>query len=192
MLQPGPLVWMEDSGPAMTYPRPRCTVSIESAMEFLSAPSALPPPDRSKNSSGLWLHGVCIIDLTNIIAGPHSSAFLSRFGAEVIKLELVEPTYEPLVASAFTFLTDIGKKKGLLDIRTGKGKEAFHKLLRSADVVTINAVDRQFAALGLGETSLKAINPDLIFCRLDAFGGPVKGTSRSSYIGYDDVRLDQA
>ena len=50
----------------------------------------------------------------------------------------------------------------------------------------MNAPDRQLAPLGLDEASLQAINPGVIFCQLDCFGGPRRGP-RTDYLGYDDL-----
>lgn len=199
MQQPGPAVWLDECSKHMLHPKPRRYLSFEDAVSVFNTTHVSPSSSSSSsaaaaaispsdNKDNLWLNGVRIIDLTNVIAGPHSCAYLGRFGAEVIKLEPVSPTFEPLVATAFTFLTDIGKKKVLLDIRSGKGKEAFHRLLKTADIVVINAVDRQLAPLGLDEKTLKAVNSNLIFCQLNAFGGPNSPiTPRCEYIGYDDV-----
>jgi crotonobetainyl-CoA:carnitine CoA-transferase CaiB-like acyl-CoA transferase len=40
--------------------------------------------------------------------------------------------------------------------------------------------------LGLDEASLQAVNPEVIFCQLDCFGGPRRGP-RTDYLGYDDL-----
>ena len=40
--------------------------------------------------------------------------------------------------------------------------------------------------MGLDHDSLQAINPGVLFCRLDCFGGPRPGP-KSNYIGYDDI-----
>jgi crotonobetainyl-CoA:carnitine CoA-transferase CaiB-like acyl-CoA transferase len=133
-----------------------------------------------------WLDGVRVLDLTNVIAGPHSSAFLARFGAEVIKLQSVVPTYDPLIGTLFGFQSDMGKKSGLIDINQPQGREAFERLVRSVDMVVINAPERQMIGLGLDHDSLQKINPGVLFCRLDCFGGPV-ASSKTNYIGYDDI-----
>ena len=62
----------------------------------------------------------------------------------------------------------------------------FNQLVRSVDVIVMNAPDRQLAPLGLDEASLQAVNPGMIFCQLDCFGGPRRGP-RTDYLGYDDL-----
>ena len=193
MKMPGPLVWMEETGHLMQTPRPRQEATFEEALTALheiSGPELNEGTmtDSSRDVTDGWLQGVKILDLTNVIAGPHSSTFLARFGAEVIKLEPATPTYEPLCATLFTFLTDVGKRKVLLDIMSPEGRQILNTLIQDSDMVVINAVDRQVQHLGLDAKSLQKIHPGVNFCRLDAFGGPLANAdARSNYVGYDDV-----
>jgi crotonobetainyl-CoA:carnitine CoA-transferase CaiB-like acyl-CoA transferase len=80
----------------------------------------------------------------------------------------------------------MGKRSGLLDINKPEGREAFERLVRTVDVVVINAPQRQMIPLGLDHDSLQAIHPGVVFCRLDCFGGPATGP-KTNYIGYDDI-----
>jgi crotonobetainyl-CoA:carnitine CoA-transferase CaiB-like acyl-CoA transferase len=54
------------------------------------------------------------------------------------------------------------------------------------DIITINATGKQLESLGLTKKELELINPRVILCHLDAFGGPKLGP-RSNYPGYDDL-----
>ena len=196
MKQPGPIAWLEDSAHLMLAPTPRQMVSFDVALELLKAVAAAETITRPKIAVGDaqtnlmdktgWLDGVRILDLTNVIAGPHSSAFLARFGAEVIKLQSVVPTYDPLIGTLFGFQSDMGKQSALIDINQPQGREAFERLVRSVDMVVINAPERQMVSLGLDHDSLQKINPGVLFCRLDCFGGPIAGL-KTNYIGYDDI-----
>ena len=192
MKQPGPICWLEGMAEPMLTPQPRKQVSYDEALALLtdvaeSETVTRPVGDAIQPASGKgWLDGVRVLDLTNVIAGPHSGAFLSRFGAEVIKLDPVTPLYDPLIGTLFTFQTDMGKKKALVDITTDEGREAFNRLVKSVDLVLINAPERQMKPLGLDDESLQAINPGVLFCRLDCLGGPRVGP-KTNYIGYDDI-----
>ncbi len=192
MKQPGPLVWFEQNSDALLTPRPRKAVSFDEALAELQevaerSTSDRPTGDEIRPISGKgWLDGFKVLDLTNVIAGPHSAAFLGRFGAEVIKLDPVTPLYDPLIGTLYSFQTDMGKKKALLDINTNEGREALNRLIRSVDLVLINAPDRQMKPLGLDHDSLQTINPGVLFCRLDCFGGPRRGP-KTDYLGYDDI-----
>ena len=192
MKQPGPIVWLEESAHLMGSPKACRWVTFDQALNQLNRVSTVDEPafDCRQVNSALkvdgWLKGIRILDLSNVIAGPHSTAFLARFGAEVIKLEPVVPSYDPLIGTLFAFQSDMGKRSGLLDINDAEGREAFNKLLRSVDVLVINAAERQIMPLGMDRDNLSAINPALIFCRLDCFGGPRQGP-KSDFIGYDDI-----
>jgi crotonobetainyl-CoA:carnitine CoA-transferase CaiB-like acyl-CoA transferase len=193
MKQPGPIVWFEEIADYLVKPKAREFFSFEAARSIFKAikKQVLPAPanENMGNENGEksgWLAGVKILDLTNVIAGPHSTAFLGRFGADVIKLDTVKPMYDPLIGTLFTFQTNFGKKSALLDITTEEGREAFERLVKSVDLVVINAPDRQMKPLGLDHDSLQAINPGVLFCRLDCLGGPKPGP-KTNYIGYDDI-----
>ncbi|MDC0661442.1 CoA transferase [Marinobacter sp. SS21] len=192
MKQGGPIAWLEDIAEDMLTPRPRRQVTVTEALAELSAVAASETITRPTGSniapvSGKgWLDGVRILDLTNVIAGPHSAAFLSRFGAEVIKLDPVTPLYDPLIGTLFTFQTGVNKQSALVDITSYEGREAFNRLVRSVDIVVINAPERQMKPLGLDHDSLQAVHPGVLFCRLDCLGGPRRGP-KTDYIGYDDI-----
>jgi crotonobetainyl-CoA:carnitine CoA-transferase CaiB-like acyl-CoA transferase len=65
------------------------------------------------------------------------------------------------------------------------GAEVLRRLLRDADVVTVNATGRQLERLGIDAAALEAAG-DPVLCRLDAWGGPQPGP-RSEHPGYDDL-----
>ena len=186
MKQPGPMVWFEGQTQASIQPEPRRMVDFAEALASLQAVGApeLPKPQRAQPKG--WLEGVRVLDLTNVIAGPHSAAFLARFGAEIVKLDPVKPLYDPLIGTLFTFQTGVGKQSALVDITHPDGREVFERLVKSVDIVVINAPERQIEPLGLDHETLQAINPGVIFCRLDCLGGPLAGP-KTNYIGYDDI-----
>ncbi|EPC01636.1 carnitine dehydratase [Litchfieldella anticariensis FP35 = DSM 16096] len=190
MKQPGPLAWLEGLAEPMLRPRPRRNVSFDEALSLLQSLAthtdyaALRAKAPAAKAS--WLDGLRVLDLTNVIAGPHSGTFLTRFGAQVTKLDPVTPLYDPLIGTLFTFQCGMGKQSALVDITTDEGREVFNRLVRSVDLVLINAPERQMKPLGLDHDSLQAINPGVLFCRLDCLGGPRIGP-KSNYIGYDDI-----
>jgi crotonobetainyl-CoA:carnitine CoA-transferase CaiB-like acyl-CoA transferase len=127
-----------------------------------------------------------VLDLCNVIAGPHSVAYLARFGAEVIKIDPAKPLYDCWNTVIFGMSHMRGKQSVLLDINSPDGREIFEQLVKSVDVVVWNATDRQVKWMGLDAESLKALNPNAIFCQLDCFGG-VRTGPRTDYLGYDDL-----
>lgn len=186
MLQPGPVAWLQESGEAMLKPIPRKWVSFDQALAALLPTPARRPAVRPPKLSAGWLDGVRVLDMCNVIAGPHSGAYLARFGAEVIKIDPARPLYDPLCTVIYGMTHMRGKRSILLDIGSSGGREAFEKLVKSVDVVIWNAVDRQVKRMGLDLEGLKALNSNAIYCQLDCFGG-VRHGPRSDYLGYENT-----
>ncbi|MFT5934787.1 MAG: crotonobetainyl-CoA:carnitine CoA-transferase CaiB-like acyl-CoA transferase [Hydrogenophaga sp.] len=186
MTQPGPMVWLEESSAAMVHPRARRHVSLEQALKTLVAIETKLPRVRQKNARDGWLDGVRVLDLCNVIAGPHSVAYLTRFGAKVIKLDPAKPFYDCWNTVIFGISHMREKRSVLTDITRPEGRAILDELVRNSDVIVWNAADRQVRAMGLDAESLKQLNPDAIFCKLDCFSGPLPGP-RSGYLGYDDL-----
>ena len=186
MTQPGPVVWLEESGDKMLEPAPRRWVEFDEALKTLSKMETKLPRVRPKNARDGWLDGVRILDLCNVIAGPHSAAFLARFGAEVIKLDPSKPFYDAWNTVIYGMSHMRGKRSLLTDISTPEGLKILEKLVQSVDVVVWNAPDRQVKEMGLDIDGLQLLNPDAVFCKLDCFSG-VRPGPRTSYLGYDDL-----
>ncbi|WP_018238093.1 CoA transferase [Ensifer sp. BR816] len=186
MTQPGPLAWLQESAEAMLTPQPRRWGSVDEAVELLSRTGSLQVPAATASNSGGWLNGVKVLDLCNVIAGPHSVAYLARFGAEVIKIDPAKPLYDCWNTVIFGMSHMRGKQSVLLNIGSPDGRVVFEQLVKSVDVVVWNATDRQVKWMGLDAESLEALNPNAIFCQLDCFGGVRKGP-RTDYLGYDDL-----
>ncbi|WP_434722440.1 CoA transferase [Mesorhizobium sp. RIZ17] len=185
MLSPGPMAWLRDPDARKTTQEP-CKKESASAVD-LRWPATL--PRRAPLSDGrerLWLKGMNILDMTNVIAGPTIASFMARFGPDIVKLDPVKPTFDPWNTIVFGMQAGRGKRSVLADVRSSEGREILHDLIRWADLITINAVDRQVDGLGLDEAALKEINPNVILCQVDAFGGPVRGPM-SDHLGYDDT-----
>lgn len=186
MKQPGPLAWFEESAEQMLSPRPAKAVGFDQALAALGAVESPELPPRSTRAPEPWLKGVKILDLTNVIAGPHSAAFFARFGAEITKLDPTRSLYDPMIGILYSFQTGVGKRSAMVNMTDPAGREVFERLVRDADIVVMNCPDRQLAPLGLDRESLAQVNPDVIFCRLDCLGGPRNGP-RSDAVGYDDI-----
>ncbi len=186
MIQPGPMVWLEESGEEMLTPKPRRWVGFGEALAALKVhKTKLPARDPKAENTG-WLDGIKILDMCNVIAGPHSVTYLARFGAEVIKLDPSKPFYDCWNTVIFGMSHGRGKRSILTDIRSENGREIFEKLVKSVDVIVWNAPDHQIKAMGLDIDGLRDLNPDAIFCKLDCFSGVRRGP-RSNYLGYDDL-----
>jgi len=192
--QLGPLAWLQgtaDFVTATTAVSPpdgdrSAILGKDPAAPIARASTAGNPPADSPSESPPWFAGIRVLDLTNVIAGPTIAALLARFGAEVIKLDPVRPEFDPWCTIVFGMHGNQGKRSLLCDLKSSRGQEVLRRLLAWADVVTINASERQIAGLHLTAAEIRAINPRAILCRIDAFGGPRPGP-RSDYPGYDDL-----
>ena len=183
MREPGPMLWLRDrQGRAVDGTSGHGAGDREARDAEEPAPGGNPSAVQDESK----LAGIRILDLTNVVAGPTIASTLARFGAEVIKIDPTEPTLDPWNTVIFGIQANRGKRSMLLDIRSDEGREILHELLRRVDVVTFNGLDRQLDALGLDPETVAAINPELVFCRADAFGGPDWGP-RSNDLGYDDT-----
>ena len=186
MTQPGPIAWLEESGTEMVTPKPRHSVSVEEALAILARiDTTLPLPNPKRAKQG-WLEGVRILDLCNVIAGPHSVAYLARFGAKVTKVDPAKPLYDSWNTVIYGMSHLRGKRSLLATLKGREGREVLETLIRSHDVIVWNATNSQVQAMGLGVEQLRSINPKAIFCQLDCFSGPLKGP-RSNFLGYDDL-----
>lgn len=133
------------------------------------------------------LHGIRVLDLTNVLAGPFACHQLAHMGADVIKVEArgsgdlarqlggdVELSKANMGVS---FLAqNPGKRSITLNLKHEKGKDLFRRLVRTADVVMENFRPCVMDRLGLGHAELMKENPKLIYCAISGFGqdGPLR------------------
>jgi crotonobetainyl-CoA:carnitine CoA-transferase CaiB-like acyl-CoA transferase len=188
MVQPGPMAWLMGAPPVAgpPYQRPAAEGAATMWKTSRTEPDQSQLPATSTPLNTPWLKGITILDMTNVIAGPTIAGTLARFGARVIKIDAVHPTFDPWNTIVMGIYSNRGKESVLLDVKAAQGREALTRLIKRADVITINASDRQLAPLGLDFEQLRRLNPRVILCHLDAFGGPNRGP-RSNYPGYDDL-----
>ncbi len=139
--------------------------------------------DENRKSA---LDGIKILDLCNVLAGPQISSTLVRFGADVIALGPIHSTMDPWNTVIYGLQVNQGKRSALVNITDPEGREILDALLREVNIVTYNGPDRQLQKLGLDPERLLEINPDLILCKLDCYGGTRTGP-RSHHPGYDDT-----
>lgn len=184
MQQMGNVAWLQgDTEACEKKAGPEPNADCDEVLALLNEPAKERGRKQAVNG---WLDGLKVVDLTNVIAGPTVGSALVRFGAEVTHVQPVTPTVDPWNAVVFGLQAQRGKTSVLLDIKSIEGRQALDRLLRTADIVTFNGTDAQRAALGLSDSDLAALNPNLIALQLDAFGGPNRGP-KSDHLGYDDL-----
>ncbi len=136
------------------------------------------------------LDGVRVLDVTTSLAGPYCTQLLAAFGADVIK---VEPpgagdearTWGPpfVEGEGVLFLAaNAGKRSLALDLR--RGHEVLLRLADRSDVIVQSLRPGLAEERGLDAKTLRARNPRLVYCSINAFG-PTGPWSRRP--GYDPL-----
>ncbi len=121
------------------------------------------------------LDGIRVIDAASFLAGPGAATVLADFGADVVK---VEPPggdgYRQLVGNYpvpyHWQLTSRNKRSIGLDIARREGQDVLHELVRGADVILTNFLEKQLRRFRMTYAELKAINPRLVFAQLTGYG----------------------
>jgi CoA:oxalate CoA-transferase len=134
------------------------------------------------------LEGIRILDLTNVLAGPFCCYQLAVLGAEVIKVETpgsgdlarqlgADPELNQRRMGASFLAQNAGKRSATLNLKHPRGKEAFLRLVGSADALVENFRPGVMDRLGLGYAALTEVKPDLVYCAISGFGqdGPLRG-----------------
>src|SRR5436190_7882256 len=142
------------------------------------------------------LHGLRVIDLTRVVAGPFCTMMLGDMGAEVLKIE--EPqhgddsrAWAPYIHGwgSFYLALNRSKKSVALDLKSKGGAEALTRLVETADVLIENFRPGSLAELGFDYPAAAALNPRLIYCSISGYGQ----TGPSSQLpGYDAVLQGEA
>jgi crotonobetainyl-CoA:carnitine CoA-transferase CaiB-like acyl-CoA transferase len=122
------------------------------------------------------LGGLRVLDFSTTIAGPHCTRMLADMGAEVIKIESAEgetmrtrPPVRNGCSSAFGQL-NIGKKSLVLDLKSPAAIEILRRLVANADILVENFRPGVMRRLKLDYSSLRELNPKLIYCSISGYG----------------------
>lgn len=110
--------------------------------------------------------GIRVLDLTRVIAGPVCTRFLAAYGADVLRLD------PPGFAEVPALLpeTTAGKRTAFVDLASASGRQAFERLVATADVLVTGLRADALARHGYDDAALAALNPALIIASLDAYG----------------------
>ncbi len=138
-------------------------------------------------ASKLPLHGLRVLDLTNVLAGPFACHQLAHLGAEVIKVEArgggdlarelgADPALNERLMGVSFLAQNAGKRSITLDLKKPGGKAVLRRLVERADALVENFRPGVMQRLGLGYEALLAHNPRLVYCAISGFGqdGPLR------------------
>lgn len=131
------------------------------------------------------LAGITVIDLTRLLPGPLATKHLAEMGATVLKVEgpardgqddgtrhmgLTRADREAGRPSlTFRWLNE-GKQLREIDLRSDAGRAELLELLLSADLLVEGFRPGVMDKLGLGWSTLHALNPKLVMCAISGYG----------------------
>jgi crotonobetainyl-CoA:carnitine CoA-transferase CaiB-like acyl-CoA transferase len=115
------------------------------------------------------LAGVKVLDLGTVIAGAYASCILANFGADVVKIESADGDPFRPFGSGFTNFNR-GKRGLGLNLKDPEGRAVFLEMARTADVVIDNYRLGVRGRLGIDYDALRAVNPRIISCSINAYG----------------------
>ncbi|CAG4914002.1 CaiB/BaiF CoA transferase family protein [Paraburkholderia gardini] len=149
------------------------------------------PPNQRSDARGA-LHGLKVLDLSRVLAGPFAAQILADHGAAVTKIEPPQgdETRElgpPFVGDSAAYFQGLNRNKRAisLDLSEPGGREVLLTLLADADVLVENFLPGTMKRWGLDYSSaLQQRFPRLIYCRISGFGG---SGPLSAMPGYDAV-----
>ena len=138
------------------------------------------------------LHGLKVLELGQLIAGPFAGKTLADFGADVIKIEPTDGG-DPLRTwrllregtSVWWEVQSRNKRSVALDLRAPEGQQAVRALALQADVLIENFKPGTLENWGLGWDTLHALNPKLIMLRISGYGqtGPYRARPGFGVLG---------
>jgi crotonobetainyl-CoA:carnitine CoA-transferase CaiB-like acyl-CoA transferase len=118
------------------------------------------------------LHGLRVLDLTRILAGPVAGRTLAAYGADVL---LVNAPHLPNIGAIAD--TSRGKLSALADLRSAAGREGLRAVLRDAHVFVQGYRPGALDAFGFGPREVAKVRPGIVVVSLSAYGevGPWAG-----------------
>jgi crotonobetainyl-CoA:carnitine CoA-transferase CaiB-like acyl-CoA transferase len=124
------------------------------------------------------LHGIKVLDLTRVLAGPYCTMLLGDYGADVIKVERLgigddtRAWGPPFAGDQSTYYLSVNRNKRSieLDLKTAEGKKIVRDLACKCDIMVENFAPGTLASLDLSPASLMELNPRLIACSISGYG----------------------
>jgi len=135
----------------------------------------------------LPLHGVRVLDLTRVLAGPFCTGLLADLGADVLK---VEPAggddyrnVGPFVNGESVLFQVVNRnKEGIaLDLKTEADLKQLYRLVETSEVFVENFRPGVTARLGVDYATLSRINPKLVYVSISGFGQEGPYAERPAY-----------
>ena len=140
------------------------------------------------------LHGIRVLELARILAGPWIGQLMADLGADVVKVEapegddtrswgppFVEAADGGALSAAYFHSCNRGKRSIIADFREPEGRALVMRLASHADVVVENFKVGGLVKYGLDAASFRAAFPRLICCSITGFGQDGPYAERAGY-----------
>ncbi|WP_205501983.1 CaiB/BaiF CoA transferase family protein [Rufibacter psychrotolerans] len=143
-------------------------------------------------------HGLVVVELASVLAGPSVGQFFAELGARVLKIENLKThgdvtrrwklaTEDPVqTISAYFAAANWGKESVCVDLSAAPVKELIHKVVAQADVVLASFKPGDAQKLQMDHATLAALNPRLLYGQITGYG------SAQPRAGYDAVLQAEA
>ena len=121
----------------------------------------------------LPLDGVTVLELALLGPIAHCTMMLADMGAEVIKLEIPGSAQRAgleMELREFWAPLDRNKKSIAISLKREGGREIFHKLVKTVDVIIEGFRPGVTNRLGADYKTVKEINPGIIYCSVSGYG----------------------
>jgi crotonobetainyl-CoA:carnitine CoA-transferase CaiB-like acyl-CoA transferase len=135
------------------------------------------------------LDGVRILDLSWGVAAPIGVLMLAEHGADVIKVE--PPGGSPFRKQRGSYVWNRSRRSITLDLKKPEGKELFHRLLETADVLVESFRPGVMQRLGLDYETLEPRYPRLIYCSVPGWPSKSRYAQRPGYDALVQARSGQ-
>ncbi|HEY1593022.1 MAG TPA: CoA transferase [Solirubrobacteraceae bacterium] len=125
------------------------------------------------------LHGLRVLDLSRVLAGPFATMMMGDLGAEIVKIERPAvgdetrtwmPPRDDRGEATYFQAVNRNKRSLALDLKNERDLSRVRSLAVSSDVLIENFRPGLLDGLGLGYDDLRADNPSLIYCSITGFG----------------------
>lgn len=148
---------------------------------------------KSNRRSRGPLAGVRVIDASRVLAGPYLAMLLGDLGADVIKIEKPDGGDQtrawgpPWVGdgeqrvSAYYVAANRNKRSVVLDLKRPEAREAFERLLATADILVENFLPREWKRLGFRSSAFRRRHPRLVHCTVTSYGTAGPDADRPAY-----------
>ena len=121
------------------------------------------------------LQGLRVVELASIGPGPMCTMLLADLGADVIRIDRLEPSGLGVPMQARFDVNGRSRRSAALDLKSAAGVDAALRIVDRADVLIEGFRPGVAERLGLGPADCHARNPRLVYGRMTGFGqtGPL-------------------